>query len=307
VRPLVALAVLAALVPAPRLARATYSIVAADPVSGAVGGAVASCVPLSTVERVYGAAPGVGALVTQSYLMDEARADGLAWLAAGRSPDEVVAALTDAAYDPHFALRQYAVVDLAGRAAGFTGAEALAFAGGLPIESGDLRASVQGNILTGPQVLERARDAFVAPGACDLAERLMRALEAAGAEGGGDSRCVGVGVPAKSATLEVDPASGPATLRLAYEAAGDPPREDPVAGLRAALDAWRVDHPCPTPASPASAPGASTSGEVEATGCAAGGAPRREGCVALAIGAGWAAVGCSRARRRSSGQSGKHG
>ena len=48
--------------------------------------------------------------------------------------------------------------------------------------------AAQGNILTSSKVVERMSDAFAASG-CDLAERLVLALEAAGEQGEGDSRC----------------------------------------------------------------------------------------------------------------------
>ncbi|HMR11658.1 MAG TPA: DUF1028 domain-containing protein, partial [Polyangiaceae bacterium] len=110
----------------PTTAHATYSIVAVDTRTGAVGGAVASCVPLATLSRVYGASPGRGALMTQSYLKDEAHPDGLALLSLGQAPAGIVSALTDPAYDANFELRQYAVLDVAGGVLGFAGPQGVA-------------------------------------------------------------------------------------------------------------------------------------------------------------------------------------
>ncbi len=213
----------------------TYSILAVDTTTGTTGAAVASCVPLDVLERVYGAAPGYGAIVTQSYLLDGARDDGLAWLEAGASPAEVLASLTDPAYDPDAALRQYSVLDLDGGAARLTGNEALAYAADRGGEVDGIVFAIQGNRLTGDEVLNEAQAAFITADGCDLAERLFAALEAGGSGGLGDARCTPHGTPAKSAILRIDPVGAPAgsQLALAVEAAGDPPVEDPLALLEA--------------------------------------------------------------------------
>jgi len=144
------------------------------------------------------------------------------------------------------------VVDVSGELARFTGSEALAWAGDSPLSLEDVVLSTQGNILTGPEVLDAMQAA--APAGCDLADRLMLALEAPGAAGIGDSRCTPYGFPARSAVLFVDPPDAPAGtyLGLSFEAP-DPtmePSTDPVAALRSQYDAWRADHPCPTPPPP---------------------------------------------------------
>jgi uncharacterized Ntn-hydrolase superfamily protein len=217
-------------------AEATFSIVAVDRTSGEVGGAVASCVPLETVLRVYGAAPGRGALVTQSYLKDGVNERGVMLLAAGASAEEVLAALVDPAFDPDFDDRQYAVVDLEGGVAAFTGTGDLPYAG----HERGIDFSVQGNSLTDHAVLERMEEAFVSGGGCDLAERLVLALEAA-ARGGGDSRCTPDGRSAESAALFVD-APEARVLALADPGVGG---EEPTAAIRDGYEAWRVEHACP--------------------------------------------------------------
>lgn len=243
---------------APKSASATYSILAVDTRDGTVGAAVASCVDLETVERVYGVVPGKGALVTQSYLKDGANADGLALIAGGTPPNDVLVALVDPAYDPDYELRQYAVVDASGQAASYTGPGALAYANMETFDVDGYVISIQGNILTGPSVIDGARSAFEA-GGCDLADRLMAALDAAGSSGQGDDRCASEGVPAKSALLAVDPPGLPAGtfLRLTHESPGDPPQGDPTVTIRSSFDTWRASHPCP-------ADGSGTGGGVPA-------------------------------------------
>jgi uncharacterized Ntn-hydrolase superfamily protein len=249
-RAALAIACAAAALTAPRDASATYSILAVDLESRAVGGAVASCVPVDVTLRVFGAAPGHGAIMTQSYLHDPANADAVAWLAAGIGPAAVLAALTDPRYDPDFERRQYAVVDVRGQSASFTGPGALMFAGHARAEPPGFLVLAQGNILTGEPVLVRALEGF-SDGGCDLAARLMTALEAAGSMGDGDARCVADGVPATSATIEVDPPEAPrgSFLALSVETT-DPPSAHPIAALRQKYDAWRAANPCP--AAPAS-------------------------------------------------------
>ncbi len=239
----VALGALLSAALAPSGALATYSIVAADPASGTTVCAVASCVPLTTLRRVCGVAPGRGALVTQSFLKDGARADALAWLAAGLEPDEIVAALISPEYDAAWRGRQYAVVDVAGLSAQFTGPDALGHASGQQFDSVGHRVAIQGNLLTGPEVISQARVAFEAEG-CDVAERALRALEAAGSAGAGDARCVGDGLPAESAVLVWDRPGGPLYLEAERTSSA---AADPVLTLRDDLAGRRADHPCPAP------------------------------------------------------------
>ena len=220
-----------------RLARVTYSIVAADTASGEIGSAVASCVPLETVLRVPGEVSARGAYVTQSYLLDAAHGRARAAFLDGGGAEAVVAALVDPDFDAKLQSRQYAAVDLDGGVAAFTGSDTLAFASHRTAREGSLVFSVQGNILTDGGVLSRMETAFRAGGACDLAERLVRALEAARTDGGGDSRCTSNGTPSSSAVvrardlvIEVPEGSG-----------------DPTVTVRARFDAWRKTHPCTTP------------------------------------------------------------
>jgi uncharacterized Ntn-hydrolase superfamily protein len=78
--------------------------------------------------------------------------------------------------------RQVGIVDREGRAATFTGEECFAWAGG---RTGRNYAA-QGNILTGPEVVDQMAETFERTTGT-LADRLLAAL-AAGQEAGGDSR-----------------------------------------------------------------------------------------------------------------------
>jgi hypothetical protein len=72
----------------------------------------------------------------------------------------------------------------------------------------------------------------------------MLALEAGAHGGEGDSRCTGHGIPSDSAFLQIESPQLPEGdyLSLHVESSGD---ENPLPQLRAKLEAWRVQHPCP--------------------------------------------------------------
>jgi uncharacterized Ntn-hydrolase superfamily protein len=224
-------------------AHATYSIVASDPATRQVGGAGTSCVNGSDVYVIYGSVPGVGAVHAQALFNQNARNAAVQLLGQGQSPAQVVAAITAPGFDGNAASRQYGVVDVSGQSAGFTGASAQSFADDVQGSTGGFVYSIQGNILTSSAVLTQAVAAFEAP-ACDLAARLMAALEAGAANGEGDSRCTGDGIPSDSAFLQVDLPAAPAGsfLSLRVPTSGN---DNPLPLLRAQFDAWRATSPCP--------------------------------------------------------------
>lgn len=159
----------------------TFSIVARSADGSAHGVAVASKF-LAVGAAVPAAAAGVGAIATQSYANLAYRPQGLALLGTGVTAQGAVAGLTAA--DPGRAQRQLGIVGVTGDGATYTGEACHAWAGGL---TGDGFA-VQGNILTGPEVVEAMRDAWLASDpAQPLAFRLLAALQA-GDDAGGDSR-----------------------------------------------------------------------------------------------------------------------
>ncbi len=212
--------------------------------------------------------PGTGVVHAQARFNQAARDQAVALLAGGTAPAEVIAAITSAEFDADAATRQYGVVDLAGRVAGYTGSGTTAYAGDRQGSAGSYVYSVQGNILTSARVVDQAAAAFES-GGCDLAARLLAALRA-GAEGGeGDSRCTeSRGIPSDSAFLEVDregePAGTYAALRV--PTSGD---ADPLVSLAAAYDTFREAHPCPSNGAAGSAGNAGSSGN-EAGGSGVG-------------------------------------
>jgi len=159
----------------------TFSIVARSADGSAFGVAVASKF-LAVGAAVPAAQAGVGAIATQSYANLAYRPQGLALLATGVSAAGVVAGLTAA--DEGRAQRQLGVVGVSGDGASFTGDGCHPWAGGV---TGDGFA-IQGNILTGPEVVDQMRQAFVdSDPAAPLPRRLHAAL-LAGDRAGGDRR-----------------------------------------------------------------------------------------------------------------------
>lgn len=156
----------------------TFSIVARSTDGRSHGIAVASRF-LAVGALVPAAEAGVGALATQSLANLAYRPQGLALLRTGVDPAGVVAGLTAA--DPGRDDRQLGVVGADGPGATYTGSACEPWAGGF---AGDGYA-VQGNILAGPEVAERAREAWLASDPdLPLARRLLAALRAGDAAGG---------------------------------------------------------------------------------------------------------------------------
>lgn len=159
----------------------TFSIVGRSGDGQAFGVAVASRF-LAVGAVVPAAQAGIGAIATQSYFNLAYRSAGLALLRAGRSASDTLDALTAA--DEQRKIRQAGVVDAGGSAATFSGSGCHSWAGGV-IGPG---YAIQGNFLTGPDVVAAMERAWLATSADEsLAHRLYAAL-AAGDAAGGDRR-----------------------------------------------------------------------------------------------------------------------
>ncbi|EYB66852.1 hypothetical protein DEIPH_ctg064orf0014 [Deinococcus phoenicis] len=171
----------------------TFSIVGRDPLTGDLGVAVASKF-LAVGALVPFARAGVGAVATQSYVNPNFGPDGLRLLSEGCSPQEVAAQFQ--ATDTDIQQRQFGLVGADGRSVTFSGGACHAWAGGAAREN----VAVQGNILTGPEVVAAMLEAWDAAEGRPLPHRLLRALQA-GDAAGGDKRgrqsaallCVGPG------------------------------------------------------------------------------------------------------------------
>ncbi len=209
-----------------RVRRGTYSIVARDPESGALGVAVQSHW-FSVGSVVSWARAGVGAVATQSIADPAYGPNALDLLEQGVSPQDALDRLTGE--DQRQAFRQVAVVDAHGRVATHTGASCMAYAGH---ESGD-GFSVQANMMASAEVwpaMARAFDASSGP----LARRLVAALRAA--EGaGGDVR------GRQSSAIVVAPPEGePWRLLVDLRVEDHPEPLDEIERLLDLSDAYRL-------------------------------------------------------------------
>ncbi|MGE5352314.1 MAG: DUF1028 domain-containing protein [Acidobacteriota bacterium] len=157
----------------------TFSIAARDSATGELGVAVASrFFAVGTV--VPWAKADVGAVATQSFANTTFGPRGLEMLQKGMSPEEVLKDLLKNDDNPD--QRQVGIVSSTGKSTTYTGSKCLPWAGG---RSGRNYA-VQGNILTGEDVVVNMEKAFLATKGT-LADRMYAAL-IAGDKAGGDSR-----------------------------------------------------------------------------------------------------------------------
>ena len=159
--------------------KSTFSIVAADLEAGEVGCAVQSRY-FSVGSVVPWARAGVGAVATQAAGVAVYGLRALEELERGASPEDALAHVL--ADDDGRETRQLGVVTADGRAAAFTGARCLDWAGHR-IGPG---FAVQGNILAGEAVVDEMARAYEET-VGSLVERLVAALEA-GQAAGGDRR-----------------------------------------------------------------------------------------------------------------------
>jgi uncharacterized Ntn-hydrolase superfamily protein len=164
----------------------TFSLVARSEDGTELGVAVASKF-LAVGAVVPAAEVGAGAIATQAMANLAYRPRGLALLAAGGDAHDVLTTLLSEDPDHHH--RQAGVVDARGGAASFTGESCFPWAGGA---SGTTRGgsayAVQGNILTGPEVVDAIEQSWrQSDAARPFRHRLLDAL-LAGDLAGGDSR-----------------------------------------------------------------------------------------------------------------------
>lgn len=168
----------------PSAAAATWSLIVLDRRTGLVGVAGASCT--SDVHGIMALFPGRGAFVAQAQSHPAAMREGIRLLRAGVTPDSVLRALSATQLDSALHDRQYAI-------ATFTGGQVQFSGDALRDHRGERSAPdilVQGSLLLGPAVLERALAAVQQARAVgkSMDEVLMAGLKA-GSDAGGDSRC----------------------------------------------------------------------------------------------------------------------
>lgn len=182
---------------APSLASATWSVIALDRATGRMVVSSATCVAqgalrgfpatgLMDVQAII--APGFGVAAAQAGV-DRTRTNQSlihAELRKGTHPSEILAQLMT---DPGIQSRQFGIIDLQGRVAGFSGARNLAAALSVQgqVPGTEIFYAIQGNIVAANEVVQSAVRAFEGASG-ELEDRVMAAMEAADAAGG-DRRC----------------------------------------------------------------------------------------------------------------------
>lgn len=159
----------------------TFSIVARSADGQSWGVAVASKF-LAVGSAVPAAVAGIGAIATQAEANVAYKGQALAHMDDGATAAVALQMLLDG--DDGRDHRQVGIVDVHGGSATHTGHSCFSWAGGVA----DQDVAIQGNILTGPEVVEAMKTSWDATyQEPDLARRLLEALQA-GDRAGGDSR-----------------------------------------------------------------------------------------------------------------------
>jgi uncharacterized Ntn-hydrolase superfamily protein len=160
-------------------ARATFSIVARDSVTGDIGVAVQSHY-FAVGPIVPWAEPGVGAVATQSLVEVSYGPRGLQMMRDGRSAPQALKELLS--QDQYRDVRQVAMIDADGKVAVHTGEKCIPDAG----DQAGAQFSVEANLMSNKSIWPAMARAYEGARG-DLASRLIAALEA-GQKAGGDIR-----------------------------------------------------------------------------------------------------------------------
>ena len=244
---------------------ATWSIVVLNRVTGEVAVGTSTCLAnLDISQYVPVIRVGEGAGAAQSFVNFSAVNRRLFFDNVGRpgaSPWRILAAIQVS--DPGFETRQFGFVGVGGGPVSHTGTQNFQTAMGVTGQVGDYDYAIQGNILTGQNVILDCEAAFLSTQG-DLAEKMMVAMEAA-RDGGGDGRCscsssapTSCGSPPANFTFAslngfmaiarigdtdgacngtVGCADGDYYMRLNY--VGNTSSQEPIANLRGQYTAWR--------------------------------------------------------------------
>ena len=203
----------------------TFSIVARDPATGALGAAV-STARLAVGNRVLLVEHGVGAVASQANTNPMLAKDAMQRLRDGATAKDALDAALQA--DAGREERQLSVIAAGGSQAAHTGAKPDDYKGHLIGRD----VVVAGNILVGKETLEAMVAAFEStPG--PLADRVMTALEA-GQKAGGDRRGK---VSAAIVVVNQAPSANAYAKNIDLRIDSS---KDPVAELRVLFDAYKA-------------------------------------------------------------------
>jgi uncharacterized Ntn-hydrolase superfamily protein len=228
-------------------AQDTFSIVAVDPETGAVGGAGASCIDdddcngCGGVIIINALIPGRGAMNSQATacIPNVNLNLGIAQLNLGNSPQEALDYVldNDQCIFGDNTNRQYGIVDLDSmgnpRAVAYTGINCLDYANHITGPN----YAIQGNILLGQGILDSMEARFLATEGT-LAEKLMAAMQGANVPGA-DTRCLAEGVSSLSAFIRVAlPGDGTGDYFLDLNVKSTPLGVEPIDSLQTLFDEW---------------------------------------------------------------------
>jgi uncharacterized Ntn-hydrolase superfamily protein len=168
----------------------TFSILAFDPETGEIGGAVQSRV-FSVGNGVLWAEAGVGAAATQAVVDVSYGPQAIALLRQGRMPEQIVKSIWGSDPDPRpqdwsKEGRQFAVIDAKGNVYAYTGPKAPTAAANKSCTAANAKCTAQGNTLAGTAVVD-SMVAFFERTPGHISFRLLAALEG-GQLAGGDHR-----------------------------------------------------------------------------------------------------------------------
>jgi uncharacterized Ntn-hydrolase superfamily protein len=173
-------------------ARATWSVVVINKITGEVCSATATCIQGTGLENAVPViVVGKGAGASQAFVLSNAQNRKIMFsgFKNGLLPARILDIIIQT--DSNVGSRQFGIVSFVGPPVTFTGAnldsQGASWAGGLSGETSELIYAIQGNSLTGANVVLAAEQALLnTPG--DLSMRVMMAMEAARSMGG-DGRC----------------------------------------------------------------------------------------------------------------------
>ena len=196
----------------------TFSMVARDAATGAFGAVICSSSPAVAARCVH-LADGAGAVLSQNVTDPRLGPMLIGLLSEGVDAATALAAVV--ASEPFAEFRQLIALDTGGRAAIYSGREALGVVGEYAVDG----AAAAGNLLATPDVPRRLVEAWLAARG-PVEARLLAALAAA-IEAGGEAG------PVRSAGLSVINGSGWRVTDLRVDWS-----DDPLADLTALLDVW---------------------------------------------------------------------
>jgi uncharacterized Ntn-hydrolase superfamily protein len=211
----------------------TFSIVAIDQESGAVGSAGASCIEGSVIiSDIY---PGLGAVHTQSYWSSSNQELAGDLMIQGYSPSDIIDHLIQNDVSNNPSIRQYGIVSLQsiGSQDAFTGENCFDWKG----HKVGNNYSIQGNILLSSNVLESMESNFLNfQGSFE--QKLMHSLQGANIAGA-DTRCLEEGTSSISAFIRVaniDDLQSNLTIDLNVNYS--PEGAEPIDSLKVLFDDW---------------------------------------------------------------------